>query len=322
MNSWNSRIALAAVCASIASGTAAGATFPEKPIRIISAYPPGGAADLLARLVNNRMKELLGQPVVVENRGGAGGQIGAQYVASTPPDGYTIMTTVGPAHLLSKFTSKNLPYDPVRDFTPITAGIVTVLGVAANPAFPPNDVAELIAYAKKNPAKIPFGTTAIGGEAHLAMEYIASLGGITMEHVPYKGGGPAATDLVGGHIPLLVLPVSTVMEHVKKGGVKIIGVLYPKRLGVLPNTPTVAEKLPAFRSQGSWIAAYGPARIPAAIATRLQQAMAQSLGEQREKIEAQGLFVLANTPQEFAQQIDAAMELYARLVKEANIQPE
>ena len=304
------------------SASALAQGYPEKPIRIVVAYPPGGAADLLARLVQPKMRDTFGQAIVIENRGGAGGQIGAQAVATAPADGYTIMSTVGPAHLLSKFTAKSLPYDPVKDFTPITAGIATVLGVAANAAFPPNDVAELIAYAKANPGKVQFGTTAVGGEAHLSMEYIATLGGVTMTHVPYKGGGPAATDLVGGHIPLLVLPISTVMEHVKKGAVKIIGVVYPKRLAVLPQAPTVAEKLPGFVSQGSWIAMYGPGRLPAPIANRLHAVMAQGLAEQRDKIESQGLFVIANTPREFAEQIDGSMDLYAKLVRAANIQPE
>jgi tripartite-type tricarboxylate transporter receptor subunit TctC len=308
--------------AALASGAALAQSYPDKPIRIVVAYPPGGAADLLARLVQPKMRDVLGQPVVIENRGGAGGQIGADAVAKSAPDGYTIMSTVGPAHLLAKFTAKNLPYDPVRDFTPITAGIATVLGIAAHPAFPPNDVAELIAYAKRNPGKVTFGTTAVGGEAHLIMEYIKAAGGVDMTHVPYKGGGPAATDLVGGHIPMLVLPVSTVMEQVKKGSVKIIGVAYPRRLSVLPQAPTIAEKLPSFNSAGSWIAMYGPARLPAAIADRLQQVMAQGLAEQRAKIEAQGLFVLASTPREFAQQIDSSMDNYAKLVKTANIRPE
>jgi tripartite-type tricarboxylate transporter receptor subunit TctC len=297
-------------------------TYPDKPIRFVVAYPPGGAADLLARLLQPKMRDTLGQPVVIEHRGGAGGQIGAQAVSTSAPDGYTIMSTVGPAHLLSKFTAKSLPYDPVRDFTPVTAGIATVLGVAANAAFPPNDVAELIAFAKKNPGKVSFGTTAVGGEAHLSMEYISALGGVQMTHVPYKGGGPAATDLVGGHIPLLVLPVSTVMEHVRKGSVKILGVAYPKRLSILPQVPTIGEKLPAFSSNGSWIAVYGPAKLPAPIANRLHAVMAQALSEQREKVESQGLFVIASTPREFAQQIDGSMDLYAKLVKAANIQPE
>ncbi len=308
--------------AALASASAFAQTYPDKPIRIVVAYPPGGAADLLARLVQPKMRDTLGQPVVIETRGGAGGQIGAQAVAASAPDGYTIMSTVGPAHLLAKFTAKSLPYDPVKDFTPITQGIVTVLGVAANAAFPPNDMAELIAYAKKNPGKVSFGTTAVGGEAHLVMEYIKSAGGVDMTHVPYKGGGPAATDLVGGHIPLLVLPVSTVMEHVKKGAVKIIGVAYPKRLAVLPQAPTISEKVPGFVSQGSWIAMYGPAKMPAAITERLHAMMAQGLAEQRDKIESQGLFVMASTPAEFARQIDASMDLYAKLVKAANIQPE
>ncbi len=317
------RIALASL-AFAASTLASAQAYPTKPIRFIVPYPPGGAADLVARLVSPRMREVLGQPIVIENHGGAGGQIGAQIVAAAPADGHTIMSTVGPAHLLSKFTSKSLPFDPVADFTPITAALATVLVVAANPSFPPNTIAELVAYAKRNPGTVTFGTTAIGGEAHLSMEYIKSLGAVQMTHVPYKGGAPAASDLVGGHIPLLVLPVSTVMEQVKKGSVKVIGVVYPQRLAVLPQAPTVAESLPGFTSQGSWIGVFAPARIPASVATRLHAVIADALNapEMRAKIESMGLFVVANTPRELSEQIASSMGLYEKLVKAANIQPE
>jgi tripartite-type tricarboxylate transporter receptor subunit TctC len=299
-------------------------TYPSKPVRVVVAYPPGGAADLLARVLQPHMRDALGQQLVVENRAGAGGQIGAQHVASSAPDGYTIMTTVGPAHLLARFTAKKLAYDPVKDFTPITSGIASVLCIAANPAFPPNTVTELVTYAKRNPGKVSFGTTAIGGESHLSMELIKSITGASMTHVPYKGGGPATSDLVGNHIPLLVLPVSTVMEHVHKGRAKVIGILSQKRFPGLPQVGTVSEALPAFSSSGSWIAVYGPAGIPQPIVLRLHGAISRVLNsaEVRERLEASGQFVVANTPQQFAEQIERAMELYAKLVKLAGIQPE
>ena len=254
--------------AAAASGALA-QSWPDKPIRLISAYPPGGAADLVARTISPRMKDVLGQPSVVEHRAGAGGQIGAQFVSTSPPDGHTFLVTVGPAHLLARFVSKSLPYDPVKDFTPVTAATTIILGIAANAAFPPNNVAELIEYGKRNPGKISYGTTAIGGEAHLSMEYIASLAGVSMTHVPYKGGGPAATDLVGNHIPMLVLPITTVNEHVQKGAVKILGIMYSRRFQGLPQVGTVTETLPAFTSFGSWIAVYGPPKLPDRKSTRL-----------------------------------------------------
>jgi len=320
------RLACLALCAALACvGPAAfSQTYPSKPIRLVVPYPPGGAADLVARIFQPHMREVLGQPGVVENRAGAGGQIGAQQVAIAAPDGYTFMITVGPAHLLSKFTAKSLPYDPVKDFTPVTSAVTSVLCIVANPAFPPNNVPELIAFAKLNPGKVSFGTTAVGGESHLSMEFIKSLAGIDMTHVPYKGGALATTDLLGNHIPLLVLPVSTVMEQVHKGSAKIIGIIFPRRFPGLPQVATVAESLPGFSSSGSWIGLYGPAGLPPAIAERLHGALAQVLNvpETREKLEAVGQFVVANTPQQLAEQIERAMKLYATLVRTAGIQPQ
>ena len=299
-------------------------SWPDKPIRLVSAYPPGGAADLVARVIAPRMKEALGQPAIIENRGGAGGQIGAQHIATSPPDGYSYLITVGPAHLLAKFTSKSLPYDPVKDFTPVSAAIATILCIAANPSLPANNVGELLAYAKRNPGKLSFGTTAIGGEAHLSMEYIASLGGVGMTHVPYKGGAPATTDLIGNHIPLLVLPISTVMEHVQKGTVKVLGVLYSSRFAGLPQVGTISETLPAYASSGSWIAVYGPPKLPAAIANRFQAYIAETMNipETRDRLQAGGSIVVANTPQQFSDQIDRSLDQYAKMVRLANLKPE
>ncbi|MFM9967727.1 MAG: Bug family tripartite tricarboxylate transporter substrate binding protein [Burkholderiales bacterium] len=299
-------------------------SWPDKPIRLVSAYPPGGAADLVARTISPRMKEALGQQAIVEHRAGAGGQIGAQNVATSPPDGHTFLITVGPAHLLAKFISKSLPYDPVKDFTPVTAATTIILALAANAAFPPNNVAELIEYGKRNPGKISYGTTAIGGEAHLSMEYIASLAGISATHVPYKGGGPAATDLVGNHIPMLILPITTVMEHVQKGAVKIIGIMYNRRFQGLPQVATVTETLPAFTSFGSWIAVYGPPKLPPAIANRFHAYIAETMNlpEIRDRLAGAGTIVTANTPAQFADQIERSMDVYAKLARAANIKPE
>ena len=298
--------------------------YPSKPIRLLVAYPPGGAADLVARILQPQLRELLGQPAVVENRGGAGGQVGAQQAAAAAPDGHTIMITIGPAHLVAKFIVKNLPYDPVKDFTPITSAVSSMLCIAANPAFPPNDVGELIAFARRNAGKVSFGTTAVGSESHLSMESIKSLAGVDMTHVPYRGGAPATADLIGNHIPLLILPLSTVMEQVHKGNVKLIGIIFPTRFSGLPQVATVSESLPGFYSQGSWVGVYGPAGLSPAIAERFQSATAQILNrpEVRTKLEAVGQFVIANTPQQLADQVERAMQVYAKVVRAAGIEPE
>ena len=298
--------------------------YPTRPIRLLVAYPPGGAADLVARILQPHLRDVLGQPAVVENRGGAGGQIGAQQAAAAAPDGHTIMITIGPAHLVAKFIVKNLPYDPVKDFTPITSAVSSMLCIAANPAFPPNNVGELIAFARRNPGKVSFGTTAVGSESHLSMESIKSLAGVDMTHVPYKGGAPATTDLIGNHIPLLVLPLSTVMEQATKGNAKIIGIIFPKRFSGMPQVATVSESLPGFTSQGSWVGVYGPAGLSPAIAERFRDATAQILNapEVRAKLEAVGQYVIANTPQQLAEQVDRAMEVYAKVVRAAGLEPD
>ncbi|OGA96106.1 MAG: hypothetical protein A3G27_09790, partial [Betaproteobacteria bacterium RIFCSPLOWO2_12_FULL_66_14] len=199
--------------------------FPSKPVRIVVPLEPGGAVDIAARRLAPKLQEALGQPIIVENRGGAAGQIGTQVVAKAAPDGYTILFTIGGAHVLSMLAYKNLPYHPVRDFTPITSVADTLLAISARVNFPAGNVREMIDYAKRNPGKVSYGHTGVGGVTHLAMEQIRALSGTELISVPFKGGGPLAQNLSGGQIDMSVQPLAPVMAQVKAGKVKVLGIL-------------------------------------------------------------------------------------------------
>ena len=217
--------------------------FPARPIRMVVAYPPGGATDIVARAIAPKAQEALGQPVVIENQGGAGGKIGAQTVARAAPDGHTILLTVTGSHILALF-EKDVNFHPIRDFTPITQAIETVLCIASNPAVGPKSMAELIDYAKKNPGKLPYGTT--GSETMLAMEQVALLEKTKFLFIPYKGGAQATTDLLAGQVPLVLQPVVTFLSHVKSGKLRILAVMLPRRWDEMPDVPTIQEVVPGF----------------------------------------------------------------------------
>ncbi len=299
--------------------------YPSRPIRVVVPYEPGGAIDITARAAAPGMSEDLGQPVVVENRGGADGHIGAQQVARAAPDGYTIMFTIGGGHILSMFSYKDLPYHPVRDFTPITAAADSVLCIAAAPSFPPGSLTELVDYARRYPGKVSYGTTGIGGLTHLAMEQIRMLTGTDMEHGPYKGGSPLTVNLLSGQLALGVLPLAPLMQQARSGKVKVLAVFLPKRFRLMPDIPTVVESLPAFRLlEGSGVWVYGPAGMAKPVVQRLNGAIVKTLNraEVRDKLESLGELVVGNAPEAFAAQIAAAVDFDASLVKAAGVQPQ
>ena len=313
-----SRTAFAAVFSSMAVSALA-QTFPTKPIRLIVAYPPGGATDIVARAITPKAQEVLGQPLLVENMGGAGGKIGTQAVARATPDGYTILLTVTGSHILTLF-EKDVNFHPIRDFTPITQAIETVLCIASNPAVGPKSMQELVDYAKKNPGKLPYGTT--GSETMLAMEQVALLTNTKFLFIPYKGGAQATTDLLAGQVPLVLQPVVTFLPHVKSGKLKILSVMLPKRWDEMPDVPTIQEVVPGFEKAPGGMGIWGPAGLPAPIASRLQQALAAGLKspDVGEKLKAQGMIPIASTPQEFAREIDKGVAINERLVKVSGVQ--
>ncbi|MFM9972369.1 MAG: Bug family tripartite tricarboxylate transporter substrate binding protein [Burkholderiales bacterium] len=320
MVKYSAAFAMLLFAASVAHSQA----FPSKPLRIVVPYEPGGAVDLAARDVAPKASEDLGQPIVIENRGGAGSQIGALQVARSAPDGYTFMFTVSATHALSKFASKNLPFDPVKDFTPIIGPVDTVLSIAASTALPPNNMSELIDYAKANPGKLSYGTTAVGGSTHLAMEEVARLTGASWVHIPFKGGGPITVNLVGNQLPLGALPLAPLMSQVKAGKIKVIAVFGAKRFSDLPNVGTVNEAVPQYEHLEGGIWVLGPAGMPRPIVQRLNAAITKGVLDPsaRAKLEARGQIVSVSSAEVFATQFVKATELAGVMFKRAGLQPE
>jgi tripartite-type tricarboxylate transporter receptor subunit TctC len=318
------RLVIAAVFAASAGSVTAQA-FPTKPIRMVVPVEPGGSVDIASRTIAPRMTEFLGQPIIVENRSGAGGQIGAQHVARAAPDGHTILVTVGAAHALAPFAYKSLPYHPVNDFSPITVVADTILCIAAGASFPPNSLREAIEHAKRNPRTVSYGHTGVGGITHLSMEQINQLAGTDFQHIPFKGGAPLTVNLVSGQLQMGAIPLTTVLPQMRAGKMKVLAILNVKRFAGLPDMPTVGEVLPGFQmleATGTWV--FGPAGVPAPIVSRLQESIARAVNspEVREKLEGGGQIPNGMPPAALAALLKTTMELGGRLMKAANVQPE
>ncbi len=299
--------------------------YPSKPVRMVVPYSAGGATDTVARAVGNRLSEALGQPVVIDNRGGAGGMIGSDIVAKAAPDGYTLLLTVGPPHSAFPFFMKNVPFDTVRDFTPIIIVGTAPQAIVVHPSLPVTSVKELVDYAKKNPGKLSFGTSGVGSSQQMGGLLLNRAAGIDMVHVAYKGGAPALNDVLGGQIPVGIVILSNVITHVRAGKLRLLAVLEAQRAKAAPDTPTVAEAgVPGYAVPDTWIGLVGPARLPAAIVNQVNAAVVKALGfpDVRARLEAAGFEVRGNTPQEFAEGIAKGYETYRKITAEAGIKPE
>lgn len=263
-------LAALAVVITAAAAPAFAQAFPDRPIRLVVPFPPGGPTDIVARPLAQLLGESLKQPVVVENRGGAGGSIGADLVAKSPPDGYTLlMGTVGTSAINIALYRK-LPHDPVRDFTPIALVASAPVAVVVNPASGINSVNDLVARAKASPGKVSFGSAGAGTPGHLTGEMFATASGVKLQHVPYKGSAPAVTDLLGNQIPMMFDPVQSVIAHVRSGKLRALAVSGKKRSPVLPDVPTLDEAGVRDFETTAWWAVFGPANIPRDIADKLR----------------------------------------------------
>ncbi len=297
--------------------------FPTRSVTIMTPQPPGAASDLLARTVGDRLNLAWGQPVVVDNRPGASGNVGAALAARAPADGYTLMVGTDAMLTSNVYLFKNMPFDPVKDFAPITNGGANIICLAVNTQLPVASVPELIAYAKANPGKLQYGSSGIASPHHLSGELLAQKTGIQIVHVPYRGGGPAATDLLGGHISMAFLSLSSAVPLLTSGKIRILAVVEKTRFAAMPDIPTIGETVPGFE-MSSWLGFFAPAATPAPLVARLNEAIIKVLTADavREKLASLGLVVAPSTPAEFAAMIKEGLAVRGQLIKAANIQAE
>jgi tripartite-type tricarboxylate transporter receptor subunit TctC len=305
----------AAALASLA--LAAHAQYPNKPIKLVVPFPAGGTTDILARAVAGELQKSLGQAVIVDNKAGAGGNIGSDSVAKAAPDGYTLlMGTVG-THAINVTLYPKMPYDAVKDFAPVSlvAGVPNVL--VAAPSFPIATVKDLIDAAKKAPDTVTFASSGSGTSIHLSDELFKQLAGVQMTHVPYKGSSAALPDVMSGQVNVMFDNAPSVIQHIRGGKLRAIAVTSGKRSPALLNVPTIAESgLPAFEAT-SWFGVLAPAGTPKEIVDKLSQAIAKSLqtAEMKERLAGQGADAVGNTPEQFAAHIKAEIDKWAKVVK-------
>lgn len=311
-------ITLVSFCMAWQSGRAA-ESYPAKPLRVIVPFPAGTSPDVVARYLGSKLADRMGQAFVVDNRAGAGGMMGAEAAAKSAPDGYTIFFMVNSIVTMNQFIYKKMPYDPVKDFAPVSivAGIPYVL--IANKDFKARTLAELISAAKANPNAINYASMGVGGARHVIVELMNSMAGIQLTHVPYKSG--ALVDVIGGQVQLTLEPVTTALEQIKAGSVIALGTTGKRRLPVLPNVPTIGEVLPGFEADG-WQGVEVPARTPPEIISRLNREFAAvlALPETAARFETLGIQAWASTPSEMETIIAADIDKWGRVIRNAGIE--
>lgn len=316
---WGCVVALCALTPAHAAESA----YPTKPIRMVISWPAGGSADSIGRLVAERLSKNLGQPIVVDNRSGAGGTIGTQAVVRAEPDGYTILFAAPSELSVAAATVKALPYDPVKDLQPITQVMRGPYVLVAHPSFPPNTVAELIAYAKANSGKTNYASFGANTLNHLYGEMLKSLTGIDSVHVPYKGGAPAMADLLGGQVQFMFENIGIVVPLIKANRLKAIAVMAPQRVPTSPNIPTLAEARVDMGS-GTWLGILAPVKTPKAIVEKLHAEVVAALAtpELRKGFEERAIQAVGSTPDEFARHIRTETTQWRQLVAKMGLKPE
>jgi tripartite-type tricarboxylate transporter receptor subunit TctC len=314
---------MAFAVAAAVSTAATGQTYPTKPIRFVAAFPAGGPSDIVSRAIAKRMSEVLGQPVIVENRTGAGGNIGAEFVAKAPPDGYTVL--LGGSYVtIAPSLYRKLPFDPVKDFAPIGLMVSNQYVLVVHPSVPAKSVKDLIRVAKAQNGKLNYGSAGIGSPPHLAGELFKTMAGVDAGHVPYKGATPALVDLMGGHIDFYFGGVSGALPHVKTEKVRALGVTSLKRSSQLPQVPTISEAgLPGY-DIATWFGLLAPAGTPKELVGRLNSVITGIVNEPEMKayLVGQGVDPVTNTPEQFAVFIQGEIPKFAKIIKAAGIQPE
>ncbi|WP_341248534.1 tripartite tricarboxylate transporter substrate binding protein [Cupriavidus pauculus] len=318
-------LTLAAVAAQPAVLHAADAAqpWPTRPVTIVVTYPPGGGADLMARLIAPGLGRELGQTVIVENRPGAGGQIGASYVAKAAPDGYTLMVDAS-SYAVNPSLYPRLPYDPAKAFRAVGVLARYPNVLVANPGFPVANVQDVLAQARQKPGTVAFASSGNGSAQHLSGVLFEQRAHVDLLHVPYKGGGPAMTDVIAGQVPLFFANVASSLQHIKAGKLRPLAVTSHSRTSALPNVPTMQEAGVAGYEVYEWNAAFLPAATPEAVVTRLSDALQKVMAsaEIRQRVAELGGEVVAAPPAEAARFIDTQTRLWAKVIKDGNVKPE
>lgn len=302
------------------SGVQAQTAFPSKPITMIVPFPPGGPTDLVARVIAQKMSESMGQPVVVDNRGGANGNLGAMLAVKAPADGYTLLYNTS-SITLSPALYKSMSYDVQRDLAPVALTAVVPLALVVPTSVPANTVKEFIAYAKANPGKLSYGSAGNGNVTHLGAFQFVQANGIDAVHIPYKGSAPADVDLVGGQIQFMTDTVNSVMPFVRDNRLKMLAVTTSKRMSLFPDVPTLAETgMPGFEV-GAWQGVMVPAKTPAPIIQQLNSEVMKALQspEVRQKLALQGAEPLGSTPQAYGEYVQKELLRWAKVVKQTGV---
>jgi len=296
--------------------------YPTKPIRMIVNFPPGGGTDVTARIMQPALTREIGQQILIDNRGGAAGAVGAEIASRAAADGYTLLWTLS-SHTTNPSLYAKLSFDADKDFAPITLGANAPQIVVATTSLPVKDIRELIAYAKANPGKVTYASPGVGSPGHLAGELLKQQAGINMLHVPYKGAGPAIPDVISGNVSLMISSMSAAMSHVRAGKMRALGVTSLKRSAGGPDIPAIAEGLAGFELP-SWFGLLAPAGTPRPIIDRWHQAMVRVLAipEIRDQLIAQGADPVGSTPDQFTRQIREELKLWAKLIKQSGIKAE
>ena len=314
---------IACLSLALVAPLAAAQAWPARPVKMVVPFPAGGPTDVMTRVLSEKLGQALGQPVVVENRPGAGGSIGADIVAKSAPDGYTLLMATGSTHSVGPYLQK-LPYDPNKDFTPISYVGSSTNILLVSPKLGVNNVRELIDYAKKEPGRLTYATSGIGSVAHLTSEMFAMMAGAKLTHVPYKGTQLSISDMASGQVGILFDNVMTAKPHVESGRLKGIAISSRERSAIVPNIPTVAESgLPGFDSS-NWFGVFGPANLPRPIVDRLDQEMKKILAEPeiRERFHGLCFEITGGGPAQLTAIMQSEAQKWSKIIRDANVKPE
>jgi tripartite-type tricarboxylate transporter receptor subunit TctC len=310
--------------AALATSLAVHAQYPDRPIKLVVPFAPGGVTDTSGRVVAEALSKRLGQSIVVENKAGASGNIGAQQVAGSAPDGYTLLLGFDGSIVINPHVFANFPIDVQKDLAPVGKIGDAALIIVAHPSFPAKTLPALIAHAKSDPKGVSYGTSGVGGTPHIAGELLKQRTGANLTHIPYKGGGPAMTDALGGNIPMVFTAVAGAMQHVKAGRLVPIAVPSRKRVSSLPDVPTFIEAGLADFEATSWVAILAPANTPRPVVERLNRELNAVLGDPAivARLEQLGIAATPGTPEQLADQIRNDLDKYGKVVKAAGIKAE